>query len=236
MALQFINQVGQSSKIYYDDEVCNYVKVYAKHAWYTRRGIKRALGILLTPDKNMEYITQRLLQAGIHCPELVDIEDYKVTFKECKNTQTLREYRAVHGHNALRVEQIEIFAQLFKADLLHADPHDSNFLYDGEKIIVIDVDALVCSPWKFLPRQLVLYRIWRHSACDYDFADLVAQRWKDRTIFQRLVNNIYTLRTYLKVHLLKKKEKELIFLKHINKYLHEVHQENTFFVEQEQVH
>ncbi len=221
MGLQLIHAAGRNSKIYYDKEKDIYIKHFKKYKWYTRRGMKTGLNILKTPGKNIEDITKRLQEAKIACPELLEVEDYKVSFRKCENALTLGQYRKIHGPEVLRAEQVKLMIKLLGINLIHADPHDGNFLYNGEEIIVIDLDALRSPSKKFLPRQLMLYRIWKHSNQNYSFAYQVADAWPERTSIERMMDSIYTFRTYLKVHILRGNKNELIFLKQINKYFKE---------------
>ncbi len=223
MAFQLIHAAGRHSKLYYDKENSLYAKGFPEHKWYSRRGLKQFLGIAKTPGRNIEYITKKLESVGVACPELVEVQDYWVTFKECRNTQTLREYCQIHGDDALVTEQAEVFKKLLNVKLLHADPNNGNFLYDGEKLIIIDLDALHYSPWKFLPRQLLLYRLWRHRQKNDELVHQVAKAWPKRSFIHSIMDIIYTFRTYLKVYVLKKDKEELIFVQKIDKYIKEVH-------------
>ncbi|MFI3272270.1 MAG: hypothetical protein R3Y11_09255 [Pseudomonadota bacterium] len=221
MAVELVHGAGRTTTVYYDDEACTYIKCFTRPKWYTKKAIKIALGLYRTPGKHVEYISHKLQANGLLCPELVQVEDYRVVSKDLQDMPSLGEYRTLHGDDAFRAEQIDVFARMLNAHILHKDPHDGNFLCNGKDIFVIDVDALSDSRLKFLPRQLMLYRLWRSSKKNYDFIYQIALRWPKRTVWEQCMDCIYTIRTYAQYAFKEDKKGIYAFLKHINAYLKE---------------
>lgn len=217
MSLKLANDPSRTSKVYYDDEACTYIKYFAQPKWYTKRAIKIALGIYKTPGQHTAYVSQKLREIGLHCPDLVSVEDYKIVSKElCM--PSLAVYRGMHGHDAFRNEQRDIFIRLAQAHIIHKDPHDGNFLCDGKDIYIIDIDALSYSRVKFLPKQLSLYRIWMRNGKNDAFVHEIAAAWPKRNAWEKFMDFTFTVRIYLESSFKKDTQDKFAFLKHINAY------------------
>lgn len=194
------------SIVYYDEARDLYIKQYTAYPWYTKKGIRTLLGIIRTPGQHALHMHKMLNRIGIACAEIVDVSDYEVVTKSIYATG-LDVYRKSHGKDALRADFLALLATLLKAGIVHRDCHENNFLYDGEKIYLIDVDALDDSPLRFLPKQKLLYYMWRSLGRDYAFCKDIMAEWPERSLLRKIMDTIYTVRSFF-LRLLGKGNKE----------------------------
>lgn len=218
MAVKLFHGAGRATTVYYDDEACTYIKCFTRPKWYTKKAIKIALGIYKTPGEHTAYVTKKLCELGLHCPEIVRFEDYKVESKALQGMISLAMYREKHGYDAFREEQKDIFIRLTQAHITHKDPHDWNFFCDGKNIYIIDIDALSYSRMKFLPKQLSLYRLWMRSGKNDAFVYDIAAAWPKRNAWEKFMDLTFTVRMYLESSFKKDAQDKLAFVKHFNAY------------------
>lgn len=206
--------------VYFDEENAHYIKFFNQDKWYSLKGLKVRFGLYKTPGKSTEDITHKLNNLGIITPELVEVEDYRVVTKEVPGI-SYGAYRQQYGKMSFHEELIDIFIKITKAGCIHVDPNMYNFLCDGERLIVIDLDSifdLADVPLKFLPRQKHLYKLWFRSDQDYELVEKVAQVWPKRTLWQKCMDTLYSVRTIILGHTIAKRREEMDFLKHITPY------------------
>ncbi len=194
------------SIMYYDTEQNIFIKEYTPHKWYSKRGIRTLLGIMKTPGRHVDQIYTILTSHGIPCPELVAADNYQVVTKSIV-AYTVESYRKIYGEFLLRDELIELLLKLLHAGVVHRDANQRNFLFDGTTLFVIDLDGLEASPFRFLPKQKLLYYIWESMDFDDDFCQRLMEGWPERTLLQKGMDAIYTIRSFF-LRLMGKGKKE----------------------------
>lgn len=194
------------SIVYYDELHDLYVKQYTAYPWYSKKGIRMLLGIMRTPGQHALHMHKVLKSNGIACADIVDASDYQVVTKAI-DAIGLNAYRDAHGRELLRAELLDLLARLLKIGIVHRDCHENNFLYDGEKLYIIDLEALDDSPLRFLPKQKLLYYMWRGLLRDDAFCKEIMAIWPERSIPRKIMDAIYTARSFF-LRLLGKGNKE----------------------------
>lgn len=200
------------SVVYYDEVRDVYIKQYSAYPWYTKKGIRILLGIMRKPGQHAIHMYKTLNTIGIPCADIVDASDYEVTTKAL-NAKSLNVYRRIHGKKLLRAELLDILAKLLKVGIVHRDCNENNFLYDGEKLYVIDIESLDDSHIRFLTKQKILYYMWRSLGRDDAFCKDLMAVWPERSLLHKAMDAIYTIRSFFNRLMGKGNKEEQDFVK-----------------------
>lgn len=156
--------------------------------------LKFFLHLRRSPGKNFAFISKKLQQLNIPTLEVVKAEDFLVITKE-RTEPTLWEYlkdKPEEEHAKLLQKQVDLIVKIYNSGITFVDFAPNNFLYDGNDLIVIDLDNFKADLFISRPRKKVLNHVERYYGKEVRIE--IDERWIHSSISQRLIDFVYSMR------------------------------------------